>query len=274
MRQSRFTVFLRYLAIIAVIVVVLAPFFWILWNSLRPTAEIIGSPKLFPDHWTTKNYETMWWYTRWVQWTVNSSIIAIGTVLISVPLAVTAAYSVYRTRYRGRTVMSLLLLGVYAFPTITLVVPLFAIFSQIGLVDSLLGLAVIDSVLVLPFAIWLLQAFFRAIPREIEEAAALDGIGRLETLVRIVLPQVAPGLFAVVLFAMIISWTEYLFASVFITSNDNQTLALGLSRLMQQYTVDWGRATASAVATGAPVVLLFAIAGRWFLRGVSAGAVK
>jgi multiple sugar transport system permease protein len=265
---------LRYVAVVLVIMAVLAPFFWILLNSLRPTSEIIGSPKLLPDHWTTSNYETMWSYTRWVQWTVNSSIIALGTVAISVPLAVMAGYSIYRTRYRGRNALSLLLLGVYAFPTITLVVPLFSIFSQVGLTDSLFGLSIIDSVLVLPFAIWLLQAFFRAIPPEIEEAAALDGIGRVETLCRIVVPQIAPGLFAVVLFAVIISWTEYLFASVFITSNDNQTLALGLGNLMQQYTVDWGRATASAVATGAPVVLLFAIAGRWFLRGVSAGAVK
>jgi multiple sugar transport system permease protein len=254
--------------------VVLAPFFWILWNSFRPTAEIIGSPKLWPDQWTTKNYETMWWYTHWVQWTLNSATIAIGTVLISVPLATMAAYSIYRTRFRGRTPLALLLLGVYAFPMITLVVPLFSIFSQLGLVNSPVGLSIVDSVLVLPFAVWLLQAFFRAIPHEIEEAAALDGLGRVETLVRIVVPQVAPGLFAVILFAVIISWTEYLFASVFITSNDNQTLALGLGNLMQQYTVDWGRATASAVATGAPVVLLFAIAGRWFLRGVSAGAVK
>ncbi len=265
---------LKYVGIIAVLLVVLAPFLWILLNSLRPTREIIGDPKLLPDVWTLQNYQTMWSNTKWVQWTTNSAITAIGTVAISVPLALTAAYSIYRTRYRGRSVLSLLLLGVYAFPTITLVVPIFSNFSKLGLIDSLIGLSIIDSVLVLPFAIWLLQAFLKAIPHEIEEAAALDGIGRIETLFRIIVPQVAPGLFAVVLFAMIISWTEYLFASVFITSNDNQTLALGLGNLMQQYTVDWGRATAAAVATGAPVVVLFAVAGRWFLRGVSAGALK
>jgi multiple sugar transport system permease protein len=144
----------------------------------------------------------------------------------------------------------------------------------VGLVNSLLGLAIVNSVLVLPFAIWLLSAFMKSVPPEIEEAASLDGIGRIETLARIVVPQIAPGLFAVMVFAVIISWTEYLFASVFITSDANQTLALGLSYLMSQYTIDWGTTTAAAVATGAPIVLLFAVAGRWFLRGVSTGSVK
>lgn len=274
MTENRPMAALRYLGVVVVVLAVLAPFVWILLNALRPVAEILGFPSLLPKQWTLENFNRMWWYTNFVQWTTNSALIAAGTVIISVPLATAAAYSIYRTRYRGRAMLSLLLLGVYAFPTITLVVPLFSLFSQVGLVDSLAGLAIIDSVLVLPFAIWLLQAFLKAVPREIEEAAALDGIGRVETLVRIVLPQIAPGVFAVMLFALIISWTEYMFASVFITSDNNQTLALGLSYLMSQYTIDWGTTTAAAVATGAPIVLLFAVAGRWFLRGVSTGAVK
>ncbi len=274
MTDRRSFLVLRYLSIIFLMVVVLAPFIWIALNSVRPSQEILGTPTLFPDTWTLDNYRNLLSNTDYWLWTRNSLMVAVLTVVFTLPLSLAGAYSIYRTRYRGRNLLGVFLLSVYVFPTTLLVVPTFGLFNRLGLIDSLFGLAVMNTTLAMPFAVWLLQAFLRSLPGELEEAAAIDGVGRMRTIALIVVPQVAPGIFAVVVFAVIISWTEFLFASVLTVSNSNRTLPVGMGNLIQQYSIDWGRLTSGAVATALPVLVLFTFAGRWFIRGASAGAVK
>ena len=269
------TSILRLLVISLIMFILLAPFLWILLASFRPNMELIRNQTLIPQNLTIENYISLFAKSAYWQWVINSTIVAIYTVVLSLPLSVAGAYSVYRTQYRGRNVLSLFLLSVYIFPTALLVVPIFKIFDGLALVDSHLGCALMNTAFAVPFGIWLLQAFLKSLPPELEEAAAVDGIGRIRTLFQIIIPQAAPGIIAIAMFAFIVSWTEYLFAMTLLLSNDLHTLPIGLTGIVfGQYRVNWGFAAAGAVGSALPVFILFLIVGRWFIRGISAGAIK
>ena len=269
------TSILRVIVISLIMFILLAPFLWILLASFRPNMELIRNQTLIPQNITIENYISLFTKSAYWQWVINSTIVAIYTVILSLPLIVAGAYSVYRTQYRGRNVLSLFLLSVYIFPTALLVVPIFKIFDGLALVDSHLGCALMNTAFAVPFGIWLLQAFLKSLPPELEEAAAVDGIGRIRTLFQIIIPQAAPGIIAIAMFAFIVSWTEYLFAMTLLLSNDLHTLPIGLTGIVfGQYRVNWGFAAAGAVGSALPVFILFLIVGRWFIRGISAGAIK
>ena len=269
------TSILRLIVISLIMFILLAPFLWILLASFRPNMELIRNQTFIPQNITIENYISLFTKSAYWQWVINSTIVAIYTVILSLPLIVAGAYSVYRTQYRGRNVLSLFLLSVYIFPTALLVVPIFKIFDGLALVDSHLGCALMNTAFAVPFGIWLLQAFLKSLPPELEAAAAVDGIGRIRTLFQIIIPQAAPGIIAIAMFAFIVSWTEYLFAMTLLLSNDLHTLPIGLTGIVfGQYRVNWGFAAAGAVGSALPVFILFLIVGRWFIRGISAGAIK
>ena len=266
---------LRLLVIVLIMFILLAPFLWILIASFRPNMELVRNQTLIPQNITLENYVSLFTKSAYWQWIINSSIVSIYTVILSLPLIVAGAYSVYRTQFRGRNVLSFFLLSVYIFPTALLVVPIFKIFDGLSLIDSHLGCALMNTAFAVPFGIWLLQAFLRSLPPELEEAAAVDGISKTRTLFQIIIPQAAPGIIAIAMFAFIVSWTEYLFAMTLLLSNDLHTLPIGLTGIVfGQYRVNWGFAAAGAVGSALPVFILFLIVGRWFIRGISAGAIK
>ena len=266
---------LRLLVIVSIMFILLAPFLWILIASFRPNMELVRNQTLIPQNITLENYVSLFTKSAYWKWIINSSIVSIYTVILSLPLIVAGAYSVYRTQFRGRNVLSFFLLSVYIFPTALLVVPIFKIFDGLSLIDSHLGCALMNTAFAVPFGIWLLQAFLRSLPPELEEAAAVDGISKTRTLFQIIIPQAAPGIIAIAMFAFIVSWTEYLFAMTLLLSNDLHTLPIGLTGIVfGQYRVNWGFAAAGAVGSALPVFILFLIVGRWFIRGISAGAIK
>ena len=266
---------LRLLVIVLIMFILLAPFLWILIASFRPNMELVRNQTLIPQNITLENYVSLFAKSAYWKWVINSFIVSIYTVIISLPLIVAGAYSVYRTQFRGRNVLSFFLLSVYIFPTALLVVPIFKIFDGLFLIDSHLGCALMNTAFAVPFGIWLLQAFLRSLPPELEEAAAVDGISKTRTLFQIIIPQAAPGIIAIAMFAFIVSWTEYLFAMTLLLSNDLHTLPIGLTGIVfGQYRVNWGFAAAGAVGSAIPVFILFLIVGRWFIRGISAGAIK
>ncbi len=266
---------LRLLVIVLIMFILLAPFLWILIASFRPNMELVRNQTLIPQNITLENYVSLFAKSSYWKWVINSSIVSIYTVILSLPLIVAGAYSVYRTQFRGRNVLSFFLLSVYIFPTALLVVPIFKIFDGLSLIDSHLGCALMNTAFAVPFGIWLLQAFLRSLPPELEEAAAVDGISKTRTLFQIIIPQAAPGIIAIAMFAFIVSWTEYLFAMTLLLSNDLHTLPIGLTGIVfGQYRVNWGFAAAGAVGSALPVFILFLIVGRWFIRGISAGAIK
>tara|TARA_B100002003_G_C14075899_1_gene517611 strand:- start:52 stop:882 length:831 start_codon:yes stop_codon:yes gene_type:complete len=266
---------LRLLVIVLIMFIFLAPFLWILIASFRPNMELVRNQTLIPQNITLENYVSLFAKSAYWKWVINSFIVSLYTVILSLPLIVAGAYSVYRTQFRGRNVLSFFLLSVYIFPTALLVVPIFKIFNGLSLIDSHLGCALMNTAFAVPFGIWLLQAFLRSLPPELEEAAAVDGISKIRTLFQIIIPQAAPGIIAIAMFAFIVSWTEYLFAMTLLLSNDLHTLPIGLTGIVfGQYRVNWGFAAAGAVGSALPVFILFLIVGRWFIRGISAGAIK
>lgn len=266
---------LRLLVIVLIMFILLAPFLWILIASFRPNMELVRNQTLIPQNITLENYVSLFAKSAYWKWVINSFIVSIYTVILSLPLIVAGAYSVYRTQFKGRNVLSFFLLSVYIFPTALLVVPIFKIFDGLSLIDSHLGCALMNTAFAVPFGIWLLQAFLRSLPPELEEAAAVDGISKTRTLFQIIIPQAAPGIIAIAMFAFIVSWTEYLFAMTLLLSNDLHTLPIGLTGIVfGQYRVNWGFAAAGAVGSALPVFILFLIVGRWFIRGISAGAIK
>ena len=266
---------LRLLVIVLIMFILLAPFLWILIASFRPNMELVRNQTLIPQNITLENYVSLFAKSAYWKWVINSFIVSIYTVILSLPLIVAGAYSVYRTQFRGRNVLSFFLLSVYIFPTALLVVPIFKIFNGLSLIDSHLGCALMNTAFAVPFGIWLLQAFLRSLPPELEEAAAVDGISKIRTLFQIIIPQAAPGIIAIAMFAFIVSWTEYLFAMTLLLSNDLHTLPVGLTGIVfGLFRVNWGFAADGAVGSALPVFILFLIVGRWFIRGISAGAIK
>lgn len=255
--------------------VVIAPFYWIFTASIKAPEEIIAQmPTLFPQSFTLTHYDKLLASSDFPQYLVNSVAVAALTMAITVVLSTMAAYSLYRLRFPGRDFLFKIILVTYVFPGILLLIPLYEMMSRLGLIDSLWALVFINVTFAAPFAVWLLQAFFRAIPYELEEAAALDGAGRVRILLTIMLPLALPGVTSIAIYAFITSWTEYMFASVLILSDATRTLPVGLAGIVGQYQVDWGLLLAGATVTTIPVLILFALFGRNFVEGLTAGAVK
>ncbi|MGQ9848696.1 MAG: carbohydrate ABC transporter permease [Aggregatilineaceae bacterium] len=263
------------LAVLALMVLILAPFYWIFTSSIKEPQEIIArKPTLFPQSFTFQHYDKLLNHSPFPTYLRNSLVVALGTMIITVMLATLAAYGLYRLRFPGRQMLFRVILVTYAFPGVLLLVPMYDMMSRLGLVDRLLALVIVDVTLAAPFAVWMLQAFFRTIPQELEEAAALDGATRLGIIVRILLPLAAPGVAAIAIFAFITSWTEYIFSSILIVSEANRTVPVGLAGIIGQYQVDWGLLLAGATATALPVLVLFGLVGRNFVEGLTAGAVR
>jgi multiple sugar transport system permease protein len=261
--------------LILLLFLILVPFYWMLTSSIKLPPEIIARKvTLIPQSFTLQHYDKLLNSSSFVRYTANSLLVALGTTALSVVLAVLAAYAIYELRFPGHRVILRLMLVAYAFPGILLLVPLYILMSRIGLVDKPFGLMVINVVFTAPFSVWLLQAFFRTIPSSITDAALVDGAGGMYILWRIILPLISPGIASIAIFSFVTVWTEYLFASIMINSDVFRTLPPGLAGIIGQYQIDWGLLTAGAVATTLPVIVLFAFFGRYFVRGLTQGAVK
>ena len=266
---------LRYVTVLIILGIVVLPFLWIFIASFRPKSELISpDPSFSFDTLTLANYQNLQQAAQYFTYLTNSAIVALVSTILSIILAMLAAYSVYRTRYPGRRVLYLTLIITYVFPGVVLLIPLYQLMGKVGLIDSLASLVIVNVTFTAPFSVWLMRGFFGAIPAGIEEAAAIDGAGRMRILFSIVLPLTAPGIAAASIFSFVWSWTEYMFASAFIVNEGKKTLPVGLGAFIQQYNVDWGILAAAAVATAVPVVVIFAFIGRYFVEGLTAGAEK
>jgi ABC-type glycerol-3-phosphate transport system permease component len=262
-------------SVVVLLVVVIAPFYWIFSASVKPTQDILAPvPSFLPQTFTLEHYDKLLASSNFPRYMVNSGVVAVLTMVITVALSVMAAYALYRLDFPGRRWLVRLILATYIFPGILLLIPLYGMLSQLRLIDTQWALVIINVTFASPFAVWMLQAFFQAIPYEVEEAAALDGASRLTIIWRIFLPLTAPGIASIAIYAFISSWTEYMFASVLILSDANRTLPVGLAGIIGQYQVDWGLLLAGATVTTLPVLVLFSIVGRSFIEGLTAGATK
>jgi len=273
-RSASLTLWLGFAGLFLWILVGL-PFWFVLSGSFKEGQEIIArDPTFFPHSFTLVHYAKLLAASPYLRYLGNSLIVASTATMVTMVLAVPASYAFFRLEFPARHMLYRAILVVYAFPGIVILVPLFGLLARLDLIDSLIALIVVNSAFALPFSIWMLRSFFASIPAEIEEAAMMDGAGVVKILRFIMIPLIAPGMAGVATFAFISSWTEYVFASVLIVSDAKRTLPVGFSGMIGQYQIDWGLLLAGAGLAILPVLVLFALIGRWLVSGLSEGAIK
>ncbi len=255
------------------------PLYAMVTSSLKPLRDVQGTFTWWPSTLTTEPFVDMWTTVPLARYFVNSIVVATVACVASVILAVLAAFAVSRFTFRGRTAFTTTVLSTQMFPGVLFLLPLFLIFVNINastglqLVGSRLGLILTYLTFTLPFSIWMLVGYFDSIPRELDEAAMVDGCGPMGALWRVVLPAARPGVIAVLIYSFMTSWGEVLFASV-MTTDVNRTLAVGLREYSTQTNVYWNQIMAASLVVSVPVVVGFLLAQRHFVAGVTAGAVK
>jgi len=250
------------------------PLIWSITTALKPKKEIMTSLSLLPKHPTLAHFSFVLRSTEFPTWMRNSLMIAVGTTLLALVVGSLGGYAMSRWRFWGRTVYGNTLLIVQMFPGVMLGIPLYILLTQYHLIDTLWSLLVTYLTFALAFSIWMLKGYFDGIPREIEEAALIDGANRLQVLWQIVLRLAGPGLVTVAVFTFLLAWNEFFFAYIFILSSDNYTLSLGLFTFITQWTAEWGRIMAASVLTCIPALFFFFLVQRALTRGLIAGAMK
>jgi multiple sugar transport system permease protein len=275
MRRTRLiTLIFTYLALLAVVAVVVFPMYWMVITSLKLPREIYRVPSLWPEEFTTSNYHILIDEKDFLVNIKNSFIVASTVTVISLFISSFAAYSIVRFKYRFKGIVGRLILFAYLTPTSLLFIPLSIIIANLGLGNSLNGLILVYLTFSLPLSTWLLQGYFRGVPRELEEQAMVDGSTRIGALFRILLPLSAPGLAAVAIFTFTGAWNELLLALIFITSESKRTVPLGINYLITSDVLPWGTLMAGAVLSSLPVMLLYFVAQRFMVQGMTSGSVK
>jgi arabinogalactan oligomer/maltooligosaccharide transport system permease protein len=251
------------------------PLLYIVSVSLRgDNAFQSQSLEIFTKTSTLNNFSSLFLKTDFLLWLRNSLIIAFMTTAISVALAATSAYALSRFNFKGRNFMLFSLLGTQMFPPTMLILPFYIILSRLHLVDHFLGLFVIYSSTALPFCIWQMKAYYDTIPKELEEAAILDGCSSWKTFYKIILPISSPALAITALFSFMSSWSEYVVAAVILQDPKLYTLPLGLRSFQASLATQWGLYAAGALIVSIPVLILFMSIARYLVSGLTLGSVK
>jgi multiple sugar transport system permease protein len=257
----------------------LLPVYVMLTTSLKPLRDVQSGFRWWPSQLTARPFFDMWSTIPLARYFVNSLVVSCVASVASVFLALFAAYAVSRYRFRGRRPFSLVVLSTQMFPGILFLLPLYVIFVDIGnstgiqLYGSRLGLIITYLTFTLPFAIWMLVGYLDSIPRELDEAAKVDGTGPIGAFVRVVVPAATPGIVAVLIYAFMTAWGEVLFASV-LTDDATRTLAVGLQGYATQNNVYWNQIMAASLTVSLPVVLGFLLLQRYLVAGMTAGSIK
>ncbi|MFD5665299.1 carbohydrate ABC transporter permease [Streptomyces anthocyanicus] len=281
--EERFFGVARWIVIALLAVITLLPFYYMVLLSLKPIDALLldpGSLWISAKDFTLSTYRDVLRSTDdggqgFLRFLLNSALVSLGTVVLTLVAAVPGAYAVSRLKFFGHRQVSALFLAVYLFPATLLAVPLFVIFAKIGLSSSLVGLAVVYVAQTVPVSIYMLKNYLVTIPASIEEAAALDGCSRLQTVRKVILPLALPSLMATGLYVFMIAWNEFLFALLFLAADPGQwTVSLGLAQLSNGIEVPKTVLMAGSVVLTIPVVLLFFAAERLLTEGLTSGADK
>lgn len=255
------------------------PLYVMITSSLKPLGDVQSGFTWFPSNLTLEPFREMWTTVPLARYFTNSILVSTTAALFSVGIALLAAYALSRYRFRGRQAFSVVVLSTQMFPGILFLLPLFVIFVNLGSLTGLelygtrTGLIITYLTFTLPFAIWMLVGYLDSVPRELDEAAWMDGCRPLSALFRIVVPAAMPGIVAVFIYAFMTAWGEVLFASI-LTDESTRTLAVGLQGYATQNNVYWNQIMAASLTVSLPVVLGFLALQRFLVSGMTAGAVK
>lgn len=258
--------------IVAAAAVMLVPILWIFLAAFKSHVDVYQLKLFFQP--TLENFGTVFRPPYELgQKLANSTIVALVTVLIAIPIATCAAYSFSRFHLRGETVMLVMILATQFVPAVVIVLPFFVMFRDLGILDTRLGLILVNLAVVMPFAIWMIKGFVDGIPLDTEEAAMVDGASRLRVIWTIVLPMAAPGLLTAGIFCFIIAWNEFLFALI-LTNRDAVTLPVGLALFKGEEGDLWNLLSAAGIIIMAPMFVLALLIRKYFVQGMTMGAVR
>jgi ABC-type glycerol-3-phosphate transport system permease component len=264
----------RAAAAVALLALLLAPIYWMVVASLTPEARFFQAPPLVPRAVTLDHYRALFGERAFLVPVRNSLVVAAMTTLVAVPLAAMCAYALARLRFRGRGLVLALVLSVSMFPQISIVPTLYMVLRALGLLDTYPGLVLPYVTFSAPLAVWLLTGFFRQLPRDLEEAAMLDGASRLRALWDVVLPLAAPGVATAAILTFLYCWNEFLFALSFTLGPERYTVPVAVTLFRGRYQVPWGQVLAATVIATVPVAMLVAAFQRRIVAGLTAGASK
>jgi ABC-type glycerol-3-phosphate transport system permease component len=258
-----------------VLVVCLFPFAWMGLSSIKLLRELYTvPPHWLPEAPTLDHYRRVLFASNVPRYFLNSVIISVGATGLALLLAIFASYGFARFQFRGKRTAQAFVLAGQLLPTAAIIVPLFMTLRFLGLVNTYLGLILVYTILTLPLSVWMLTSYFRAIPVELEEAAIIDGASRLSILFRITLPLSVPGLAAVLVYAFVTTWNEFILALVLAQDSRVKTLPIGIAEFAGEFTTDWGAVMAASLLMTLPIAIVFFALQRMFVGGLTAGAVK
>jgi multiple sugar transport system permease protein len=264
-----------YVSATVIVVLSVAPILWVLKMSVIPRSELFASPPTFlPQDFTLSSYRTVFEEPTFVRGLLNSAIIAGATTSACLLLGAPAAYAFARLRFRFRTAIMTGILALAFFPAVAVIAPLFIEFNAVDLLNTYWAVIIADTVFVLPLTVWILTAFFRQLPRELEDAAKVDGATTLQAFRRVILPLAAPGVATAAIIAFIVAWNEFLFANTFLFDADHWPATVAIPNFATTHTIDYGAQAAAALVITVPIaVVVFAFQQR-IVQGLTAGALK
>lgn len=266
---------LLYLGAVVLVFQAAFPFLWMASTSMKPPVEVFADPPYFvPKAPTWENFARLFTSTNFLIYFWNSLTVAGLAVLLTMVVGAAGAYSLTRYRYLGREQIAGLILCTYMFAPIMIVIPFFILVKKVGIENTHLALVLAFASFCLPFALWLLRAFFETIPIELEEAALVDGADRLRAVVYVVIPLALPGVIATSIFTFILAWNDYIFTRILISSDELKTLPVGVQDLFHSALIDWGLIMAAGVLITIPALAFFVAVQRHLVAGWGSGGLK
>lgn len=272
--ESRVTLTLTYTALGILLLITLFPVALLLLNSVKPAAQIVQNPLAWPETFRWDNFTRAWQDARFGQTMWNSIVLTGTTIVLVCTTASLTAYVLARRKIKTWKIVTFYLLATTTAPIQLFLFPLYFGFARLGLINNPFAVALIYTAVYSPFAIMLLRTYFLAVPKELEEAALIDGATHWQVFTRVMLPIVSPGILTVALIIGLYSWNEFLIATTFLQSADRMTAVVSFFLLSGQYSSDWGEIMAAALIIVLPVVILFVFLQRRFIEGMAGGSVK
>jgi multiple sugar transport system permease protein len=264
------------LVLILLLAFELIPFYWVVITAFKTNQQWTTFQSVFwPDPWSLEQFEALLGPRRsFGLWYRNTALVALVSTAVSVAVASLGAYGLTRLRWRGSNIFASLVLIAYLMPPVLMFIPIYQIFSVLRLTNKLEGLMVAYPTFGLPFALWLMMGYYASIPREMEEAARIDGCNHFQAWYKVVLPLAAPALLAASLFSITQAWKEFIFAFVFLSKERLFTLSVGLAQMIIGDVLPWGQLMAASLLMAIPVVIIYTLGQRFMVAGLTAGAVK
>jgi multiple sugar transport system permease protein len=259
---------------VVLLIALFPPYFMTITALHPPNLSFNRTPTLFSTDLSLRAFFDLFDKYPFLTWMSNTTLVSVSSTVFSVSVATLAAYSLSRLRYPGRNALSSAVFFVYMFPATLLFIPIFIVLNSLHMLDWLPALVAVYLTFSVPFCIWLLKAYFLTIPRELEDAAMVDGATRWQSLVLIVMPLAAPGIAVACIYSFTLAWNEYLYAFTLLSDQSKFTLATGLTKLIFGDVFLWGMIMAGGVLMSAPLLVLYFVAQRYIVAGLSAGAVK